>query len=163
VTTSADLTYRMLLGVGIASLLVPTAAAQEAEPKLPETVQITGIVRDFRATGVNGGHPDFENVAALDGRYAGSIAPLIGSDGRPEFTGKGARVGEQWRDSDNRQISHLLYDNFPMPGDIEGGWEEAGDGGVTSARTFAHWFRDVQHVHAAEPDPLPAGRWHVRL
>ena len=150
-TTSADLTYRMLLGVGIASLLVPTAAAQEAEPKLPETVQITGIVRDFRATGVNGGHPDFENVAALDGRYAGSIAPLIGSDGRPEFTGKGARVGEQWRDSENRQISHLLYDHFPMLGDIEGGWEEAGDGGVTSARTFAHWFRDVPVYNMSMP------------
>jgi hypothetical protein len=104
----------MLLFVGIASFLVPTAAAQEAEPKFPETVQITGIVRDFRATGVNGGHPDFENDAALNGRYAGSIAPLIGSDGRPEFTGKGARVGEQWRDDAHRAISQLLYDSFPM-------------------------------------------------
>jgi fibro-slime domain-containing protein len=151
VTTSADLTYRTLLFVGIASFLIPAAAAEEPEPEFPETVQITGIVRDFKATAENGGHPDFENDAVLDGRYAGSIAPLIGSDGRPVFTGKGARVGEQWRDEVHRQISPLLYESFPMPGDIEGTWEEAGNGGVTSARTFAHWFRDVPVYNMSQP------------
>ncbi|MHC4082146.1 MAG: fibro-slime domain-containing protein [Planctomycetota bacterium] len=150
-TTSADLTYRMMIFVGAASLLVPSAAAQETEPTIPETVEITGIVRDFKATGVNGGHPDFENAAAVNGRYAGSIAPLIGADGRPVYTGKGARVGEQWRDDQHRQISQLLYENFPMPGDVEGTWEEPGTGGITSARTCAHWFRDVPVYNMSMP------------
>ena len=150
-TTSADLTLRTLICVGIASLLVPCAAAEEPEPELPESVEITGVVRDFKAMDDDGGHPDFENEAALEGRYAGSIAPLIGTDGRPVFTGNGARVGEQWRDNANRQISHLLYENFPMPGDTAGGWEEPGDGGITSTRTFAHWFRDVPVYNMSMP------------
>jgi fibro-slime domain-containing protein len=140
----------MLICVGVASLLVPSAAAQEGVP--PETVEITGIVRDFKkAASENGGHPDFENVGAGDGRYAGAIAPLIGTDGRPQFIGNGSRVGEQWRDDAHRQISYLLYENFPMPGDVEGTWEEPGDGGITSARTFAHWFRDVPVYNMSMP------------
>jgi fibro-slime domain-containing protein len=147
VTTSADLTYRMLICVGLASLLAPCAVAQE----LPEKIQITGVVRDFKAASKDGGHPDFENEAAVEGRYAGSIAPLIGADGRPVFTAGGHRVGEQWRDAAFRQISYLMYENFPMPGDTEGTWEEAGDGGITSARTFAHWFRDVPVYNMSMP------------
>ena len=48
-TTSADLTHRMIVWTGIASLLVPGAATLGSQPEPPQTVQITGIVRDFKA------------------------------------------------------------------------------------------------------------------
>jgi fibro-slime domain-containing protein len=147
----AQLIYRTFICAGAAYLLVPCAAGQEAAPELPETVEITGIVRDFKAATEDGGHPDFENGGPVDGRYAGSIAPLIGDDGRPVYTGNGARVGEQWRDVLHRQISQLLYNNYPLPGDTEGTWEEPGTGGITSDRTFAHWFRDVPVYNMSAP------------
>ncbi|MHC4769879.1 MAG: fibro-slime domain-containing protein, partial [Planctomycetota bacterium] len=58
---------------------------------------------------------------------------------------------EQWRDDAHRAISQLLYDSFPMPGDVEGTWEEPGTGGISSARTFAHWFRDVPVYNMSMP------------
>ncbi|MHC4653057.1 MAG: hypothetical protein ACYTES_19645, partial [Planctomycetota bacterium] len=97
------------------------AEAEEPGEGPPATVELTGIVRDFRALGQNGGHPHFENNPGHGmTRYAGNLAPLIGEDGKPVFTGSGAKITNQWRDAQNRQISHLLYQNFPMPGDVEG-------------------------------------------
>ncbi|MHC4217988.1 MAG: fibro-slime domain-containing protein [Planctomycetota bacterium] len=151
-TTSTDLTFRMLICVGTASLLVPTAAAQVPEPEFPETVQITGIVRDFKSMAEMGGHPDFENNPENGmARYAGNMDPLIGDDGKPVFTGNGAKITSQWRDAQNRQISNLLYDSFPLPGDTAGSFGQAGTGGITSARTFAHWFRDVPVYNMSVP------------
>jgi fibro-slime domain-containing protein len=128
------------------------AEAEEPGEGPPATVELTGIVRDFRALGQNGGHPDFENNPGHGmTRYAGNLAPLIGEDGKPVFTGSGAKITNQWRDAQNRQISHLLYQNFPMPGDVEGSFGQAGTGGITSARTFAHWFQDVQVYNMSMP------------
>ena len=150
-TTSADLTCRMLICVGMASLLVPVAAAAEPEGP-PETVEITGVVRDFKALGENGGHADFENNPANGmSRYAGNIDPVIGEDGKPIFTGNGAKITNQWRDAQNRQISYLMYENFPLPGETEGSFGQPGTGGITSARTFADWFRDVPVYNMSMP------------
>ncbi|MHC5006567.1 MAG: fibro-slime domain-containing protein [Planctomycetota bacterium] len=133
------------IGVLLVALSPAGHSAEAAEPGEgpPATVELTGIVRDFRALGQNGGHPDFENNPGHGmTRYAGNMAPLIGEEGKPVFTGSGAKITNQWRDAQNRQISHLLYENFPMPGDVEGSFGQPGTGGITSAQTFAHWFKD---------------------
>jgi len=150
VTTSAELTNQVLICAGVASLLVSAAAAQEGEP--PASVEITGIVRDFKAVGDNGGHPDFQNNPENGmARYAGNMDLLIGEDGKPVFNGKGAKITNQWRDAQSRQISYALYENFQLPGDVEGSFGQAGTGGITSARTFAHWFRDVPVYNMSMP------------
>ncbi|MHC5016817.1 MAG: fibro-slime domain-containing protein [Planctomycetota bacterium] len=128
------------------------AEAEDPGEGPPASIELTGVVRDFRAVGLNGGHPDFENSPGNGmTRYAGNLAPLIGEDGKPVFTGNGAKITTQWRDAQNRQISHLLYENFPLPGDVEGSFGQPGTGGITSARTFAHWFRDVPVYNKSMP------------
>jgi fibro-slime domain-containing protein len=151
VTTSTELTYRVLICAGVASLLVPaSAAAQAGEP--PASVEITGVVRDFKAVGKNGGHPDFENSPGNGmARYGGNVSLAIGEDGKPVFTGNGAKITSQWRDAQDRQISYVLYEHFPLPGDTAGAFGQAGTGGITSGRTFAHWFRDVPVYNMSMP------------
>lgn len=140
--TKADTTVHVRMCGWIAgAALIASAWAEPEEP--PATVELTGIVRDFRRADEPGGHPDFENAAPLDGRYSNNIMHVIGNDGKPAFTGVGARVGEQWRDVEHRQIAPCLYANFALSGDIEGTWEEPGTGGITSAKTLGEWFRDV--------------------
>ena len=150
VTTSADLTYRVLICAAVTGLLAPAAVAQVGEP--PEFVELTGVVRDFRSGAEEYGHPDFENNPENGmGRYAGNMAVLIGDDGKPIFKGGGAKITNQWRDAQNRQISYALYENFQLPGDVAGSFGQAGTGGITSARTFAHWFRNVPVYNMSQP------------
>ena len=128
---------------------MPSVADEGAESS-PETVQITGIVRDFKPVGTQGGHVDFENNPENGmARYAGIVAPLIGDDGKPVFGGTGNKITSQWRDAQGRQISHLLYD--PDYGDTEGSFGQAGTGGITSAESFAQWFRDVPVYNLSVP------------
>jgi fibro-slime domain-containing protein len=144
-----ELICRMLTCAGTAFLLPSPAAAEEP---WPDTVEITGIVRDFKGVDEPGGHPDFENNPANGmARYAGNMAPEIGEDGKPVFTGNGAKITTQWRDALNRQICYLLHENFPMDGDVEGAFGLAGTGGITSVRTFNDWFRDVPVYNMSAP------------
>ncbi len=125
------------------------SVAQEAEAP-PASVQLTGKVRDFKPFGVAGGHIDFENTPENGmARYAGIVAPLIGNDGKPVYGGTGNKITNQWRDSQGRQISYLLYD--ASQGDVEGSWGQAGTGGITSADSFAQWFRDVPVYNLSAP------------
>ncbi len=127
---------------------MPSVAQQAESP--PASVQITGIVRDFKPYGTPAGHVDFENMPKNGmARYAGIVAPLIGDDGKPVHGGTGAKITNQWRDSQNRQISYLLY--AESEGDVLGSWGQAGTGGITSAESFAQWFRDVPVYNLSAP------------
>ena len=145
-------TDRFLGCVSVALVLAVPSVAQEGVEDSPETIQVTGIVRDFKPVGAAGGHPDFENNPENGmSRYAGIIARLIGDDGKPLFdpSGSGKKITNQWRDAQNRQISHTLYDyDF---GDVEGSWGQPGTGGITSADTFSQWFRDVPVYNLSAP------------
>ena len=71
-------------------VFAPAGADEPQDP--PETIEITGIVRDFKEWGAPGGHPDFEKMPDKGfGRYAGHIATIPGDDGKPVFTGNGAK------------------------------------------------------------------------
>ena len=55
-----------------------------------ETLEITGIVRDFRERTVDGGHPDFEQIPLEGYRlYTGNVAASLDDNGKPVFTGEG--------------------------------------------------------------------------
>ena len=144
-------TNQRLLGcASLALVLAVPSVAQETGEDPPETMQLTGKVRDFKPVGAQGGHVDFENTPENGmARYAGIIAPLIGNDSKPVYGGTGNKITNQWRDSQNRQISYLLYDEDY--GDVEGSWGQAGTGGITSADSFAQWFRDVPVYNLSAP------------
>ncbi len=139
----------LLAGIGLVAVLAAPSVAQVPESP-PDTITITGIVRDFKPFDVAGGHADFENNPVNGmARYAGIVAPLIGDDGKPQFGSIGNKITSQWRDAQNRQICHYLYDvNY---NDTEGAWGQAGTGGITSADSFAMWFRDVPVYNLSAP------------
>jgi len=142
-------------GLATAAGLVLWASSAKASDEdgyahLPETLKLTGIVRDFRERSVEHGHPDFESRPdAGFGHYAGNIALELDADGKPVFVGGGAKVNTQWRDSSGRKISPMMYD--PELGDQAGAWGTSDSGGIASAESFHQWFRDVPGVNMSAP------------
>lgn len=121
---------------------------------LPATLNLTGVCRDFKWASASGGHPDFEVVPRGGyGHYAGNIASELDRDGRPVFTGLGKKVGSEWRDSARNNIMPSLYNQ--QLGDTAGSWTGSTDsGGITSATTFAQWFRTTPGVNMAKEVPV---------
>jgi len=129
----------------------PHAADTAFEPDdQPPYIELTGVVRDFHERSHLAGHPDFENPPDLGfGRYSGNIGTQLGDDGDPVFVGGGWKIEKQYRDAGHRQICYTLYD--PARGDIEGSRGQPSQGGITSADSFAQWYRDVPGVNMSMP------------
>jgi fibro-slime domain-containing protein len=139
--------------------LITVAAPPGGDAQLPapETLQLTGVVRDFKERTVTGGHPDFERQPNLGfGLYSGNIAPLLGPDGKPQFTGSGWLTTSQWRDHAGRNICYALYD--PARGDVAGVKGGDSKGGIQSAETFNQWYNDVPGVNMSQPLTLTLNR-----
>ncbi len=118
----------------------------------PAEITLTGIVRDFRerndASG--NGHPDFERRPSSGfGHYMGNIEMELDDNFKPVFSGEGAKVNRQWKDSAGRPIHPSLYD--PSLGDSAGAWGSDDSGGITSASSFAQWFRDTPGKNMSKP------------
>jgi len=126
------------------NMALPSAVAEpNAGPgmNMPETIELVGMVRDFKERSVEGGHTDFERRPAGGfGHYAGNISPTLGENGKPVFVGGGRKVTSQWRDNQGRAICYTLYD--PSKGDTAGSWGSLDTGGITNATSFSQWFND---------------------
>ena len=91
--------------LALAGLICFAAAPCFAQDDPPATIDLTGVVRDFRRA-----HPDFNAVPAGGfGHYAGNIDLTLGPDERPVFAGNGYKVEAQWRDSASRPMAPHLY------------------------------------------------------
>ncbi len=102
-----------------------------------ETIELTGIVRDFRPD-----HPDFDVVPPEGyGQYMWNIVTTLGGDGRPDYAGGGYKVLSQAHDADDRPICWTLCD--PDLGDTQAQPDGPDTGSITSAETFNQWFRDI--------------------
>jgi len=166
-TGSSKNTKRTMIGIAAAAGLAivganvdanPTAIGLAAavmgvgdDPAAPPSIQLTGVVRDFRAD-----HPDFQrqprkaNGSGSFGHYIGIPASEIGDDGKPAFGSKGRKVLSQWYDGSSRKVLPGLEDTGYIDsktGDITGSAEAQGDA-VESAATFDQWFRDIDGVNA---------------
>ena len=124
----------------------PAALAQA----LPDTITMRVVVRDFVERTEPGGHPDFERAKATnsDGFTVYAVAATIGSDGKPEWAGKGERVKKesdyvQWEDSTGRFICHTLHG----AGDGQTGQTTNKSSPFTNKVNFDVWFRDVPGVN----------------
>ncbi|MGI9014634.1 MAG: fibro-slime domain-containing protein [Phycisphaerales bacterium] len=146
--------FLVLGGVAGVNLISPASAAAQAigGEDAPATVELTGIVRDFRErTGQDGyaGHPDFERKPnAGFGHYAGNVALELGADGNPVFTGNGKKLNTQFTDSGGNPICYALYN--AAAGDVAGSWSSADTGGIQSAESFAMWFRDTPGMNMSQ-------------
>ncbi len=143
------------LGLAGAAGLVFAALPEDADagpiPGLPDTITLTGVVRDFEEPNdATGGHPDFERRPDHGfGHYAGNIADLLDDEGKPVFTGQGRKVIAQWTDAQGRNIAPNMYD--PSKGDHKGAWGDADSGGILSAQSFNMWYRDVPGYNMSAP------------
>ena len=98
---------------------------------LPTELVLTGVVRDFKAKTVSGGHPDFENRPAGGfGHYVNNVGAELDSDNKPVFVGGGRRIATQWRDSSGRNILPSLYNAAlgDRAGAFAGGADNGGGG-----------------------------------
>ncbi|MCP4759131.1 MAG: fibro-slime domain-containing protein [Planctomycetes bacterium] len=128
-------------------LLIPVSGVQATDP---QTMDLTGTVRDFKERRTHGGHSDFEKRPRRGfGQYCGNIDPDIGADGRPVFVGGGNKVDEQCEDAAGNPICYLLYDQ--ALGDSPIDWGPSDTGGICSSWSFYSWFRDVPGTNLSQP------------
>ena len=77
--------------VGIGDVHIGDAENGDAgSVDLPETLTLTGTVRDFRERYTEGGHIDFEKKPDNGyGHYMGNVADQLDDDRKPSFSGSG--------------------------------------------------------------------------
>jgi fibro-slime domain-containing protein len=127
--------------LGVALLGV---AAAQAGP--PQTIQLTGTVRDFHERTANPpcpqrAHPDFEKQPDSGfGHYCGNVALQLDDHGKPVFTGDGWKMNSQAMDNQGRPICWALVDAGQGDQSENRGVDDSG--GIKNRRTFKRWFRD---------------------
>ncbi|MBT8484489.1 MAG: hypothetical protein KJO43_02850, partial [Phycisphaerae bacterium] len=116
-------TFKMLASfAGVAAVLTalivwPNKLQTGVADTPPETLELTGLVRDFRKS-----HADFAVTPSNGpGHYADTIAYGMDHRHRPVASGFGFRVDEQWRDSEGRPIApHMAgVRGGPGGGDVQ--------------------------------------------
>jgi fibro-slime domain-containing protein len=147
------LTVAAVIATG-ALLVAPSGAHPAPAPSVPETITLTGVVRDFKELSVQGGHPDFEITPSRGfAHYIKNVSPTLGADGKPVFTGGGHKVTTEWKTATGKNICYLLY-NASL-GDIAGVQESTvSTGGITSAESFSKWFNDSLGVNLSKAQDL---------
>ena len=125
----------------------------DANATRPEGINLTGVVRDFRERNIPGGHPDFE-VDPVEGfgLCMGNVAPALDADGKPVFTGEGRKCSAQATDSEGRAIHPRFY-NASL-GDEPSVMGVSSTAGISSADSFAQWFRNIPGVNMTSALPI---------
>lgn len=126
---------------------------------LPDTLTLTGVVRDFKEKSVSGGHPDFERKPDGGfGQYAYMCADDLDEDDKPVFASRGYRVTSSYTDANGDKIMPPRDHVAEREGDEEGDVKSSEGGAMTSADTFAQWWRDVPGVNISSPLSLTLKR-----
>ena len=127
---------------GVYAYPTPLSPSNTTEEENPESITLTGVVRDFKERSVEGGHPDFESRPDGGfGLYGQNIAVDIGEDEKPVFTGRGRKLRRQYKDSAGNPICWTLFDEDM--GDMLGRWGSYDSGGIESSSSYDVWFNDV--------------------
>lgn len=120
--------------------------------QLPQSLTLTGVVRDFRERTASGGHPDFERQPTAGfGHYTGMVADTLDGEGKPVFATTGFRVSSQARDAQGRQMMQPRSYIASRPGDVNASVATSPGGALTTAQNFAQWYRDVPNVNLSRP------------
>lgn len=150
--TTSILTGGSVLGLlGVTGILLTTTDQTQARPSsTPDTISLTGKIRDFPPHDL---HADFQvNPSATPGaRSACNIAGYLDSENKPQYVGPGKRVNQEWTDSAGRKVAWCQVQYDSMDGDDTGSWTNGQNGidsgGIKNADSFAQWYRDVPGVN----------------
>jgi fibro-slime domain-containing protein len=106
---------------------------------LPSSLTVVATVRDFKARNESGGHPDFEHWTG--GVRVGLVATDLDSEGKPVSASLiGQDMVTDFVDSSGQPINPALFD--ASAGDVTGQLKIVTDPRLTSAESFAQWYRD---------------------
>lgn len=146
-----------LFAILAAGFVAPCGAALAADPP-PNTIELTGVVRDFIERSKANGHPDMERRPVNGfGHYMGNVAMSLDSERKPVFVGGGRKVLSQWKNSAGQPIHPSLY-NASL-GDMAGSLSSYTDsGGIESVQSYAQWYRDVPGLNLSQPLTLTLTR-----
>ncbi|MBC8203556.1 MAG: fibro-slime domain-containing protein [Planctomycetes bacterium] len=138
---------RLIIPITVVILFSTVFAVTDA----PDTIELTGTVRDFEEhAGCGQGHPDFEVYPSRGfGQYCKNISAQLGEDGKPVFTGNGRKVRWQCSDADWNPICWTMYDASQGDHDIR--FRGASTGGIQSENSFNQWYNDVEGVNISIP------------
>jgi len=155
---NSTLTAGCVMAIAGVALLGPTPEAAMARSvdggdpysDMPREITLNGVVRDFKERTAVGGHTDFERQPSGGfGHYMGNIATMLDSDKKPIFQGGGKKVSTQWRTAAGKHIHPTTFD--ANKGDRAGAYTGSADSGaITSAASFAQWYRDVPGVNMSK-------------
>jgi fibro-slime domain-containing protein len=158
IALTAGSVFALVLGAAYLTMsLKHPGSLTASSPPPPQSIQLTGVVRDFKEYTVPGGQADMERTPDNGfGRYSGNVELTLGSNGKPVFTGSGHKISTQWRDAEHRQICHCVYD--ASLGDDAGEWGSASTGGIQSAASFSQWYNDVPGINLSAPLTITLNR-----
>ena len=81
--------------------LLAVLATQTAMAAAPTTLDLSGVVRDFKRS-----HPDFDVMPiGGPGHYASNVALTLGPSSNPVFGGGGFKVTQQWQNPGSHPIA----------------------------------------------------------
>lgn len=141
-----------LAGANASSSSGQTGGGTDRFASLPSSIQLTGVVRDFRARDQQGGHPDFQRQPTGGfGHYVMMVADQLDSQGLPAFRSTGFRVNSNWRDGQGRNIINEKPYIDCRSTDVVGSLSSSQGGALTTAENFGQWFRDVPGVNVSTP------------
>lgn len=146
------LTLAMIAG-GLTCLGSTTAMAQDFSGynDLPESITLTGTVRDFKERSVSGGHTDFEfRPSGGFGHYMGIVSDYLGDDDKPVFNSTGLKISGHWKDSSGRKMISTKDYIAQREGDTSGSFSSSA-GAIHDASAFSKWFRDTPGVNVSKP------------
>jgi fibro-slime domain-containing protein len=134
---------------------LPAAGQEDPYANLPDSISLSGIVRDFKAKSESGGHGDFElNPSGGFGHYYQTVMDDLDADGKPVFRSKGVRCSTQWRDGSGRNIMQPRGYISSKADDTSGGVNMSQSGSLTTADAFSSWFRDVPGMNVSKQLPI---------
>ena len=120
----------------------------------PDSIELTGTVRDFKERTENDGHPDFEVTPSKGyGQYCKNISTQLGSRWqKPVFVGNGKKVTiPSVQTAIGSPISWTMYDASSM-GDHNIKYRKGhSTGGIESEDSFNQWYNDVEDVNIQIP------------
>ena len=141
------------LGLAMIAGLAGAASAQDGQQiSGPDSITLTGVVRDFKDRNATGGHPDFQRQPSSGfGHYVGMVADTLDSAGKPVFASTGYKLSGNWRDAQGRNIAPPREYVATREGDTNGSKSTSAGGALTNSTNFSQWFRDTRGVNSSMP------------
>ncbi len=128
------------------------AEAGSGTESLPDTIVLTGTIRDFKERSEENGHPDFQRRPSSGfGHYIGMVAEELSDDGKPVMASTGQKMTSNWRNSQGQNIMRPTSYIAEWEGDSSGSVNTGKTGALTEASSFDQWFRSVQGVNLSSP------------